>query len=235
MSRTYFEFKQFTIHHDLCAMKVGTDGVLLGAWADVEHAQTVLDIGTGSGLLAIMTAQRSKAYITGIDIDTDAIKQARKNGELSPWNDRLLFQEADILTYSPQTTYDVIICNPPFFQKSLTCPDNKRTKARHAASLPLAELAKSVNKLLKEDGHFFAILPTEVGEEFINFCWEHGLNLHRKCKVHTKANKPAKRVLLDFKKGRTSYPVDTYISLLSDDGLLSPTWASLSKDFYLDK
>lgn len=235
MSRTYFEFKQFTIHHDLCAMKVGTDGVLLGAWADVEHAQTVLDIGTGTGLLAIMTAQRSKAYITGIDIDADAIKQARKNGELSPWNDRLLFEEADVLTYTPQATYDVIICNPPFFQNSLTSPDNKRTKARHTASLPLPELAKSVNRLLKEEGHFFAILPTEVGEEFINFCWEHGLNLHQKCKVHTKASKPAKRVLLDFKKGRTSYPIDTYISLHSDDGLLSPTWASLSKDFYLDK
>lgn len=115
MPNPYFSFKQFTVYHDRCAMKVGTDGVLLGAWADVSGARDILDIGTGTGLIALMLAQRSEAHIMAVDIDEDAVKQAKENVEKSPWPGRIEVERHDICCFNSDIRYDVIVSNPPYF------------------------------------------------------------------------------------------------------------------------
>jgi len=136
MPNPWFQFKQFTVWHDKCAMKVGTDGVLLGAWADMEQARSILDVGTGSGLIALMAAQRNlTAAITAIDIDESAIIQARENFDRSPWVNRLTAEPISLEDFAGSTDamFDVIVSNPPYFHQSLHSPDKKRTLARHSA------------------------------------------------------------------------------------------------------
>ena len=139
-----FRFKQFGVRHEKSAMKVGTDGVLLGAWTNAENAKKVLDIGTGTGLIALMIAQRSKALITGIEIDEDAAEEAYENFVSSPWGDRLRVENSDFAVFSNicNEKYDVIVSNPPYFVDSLECPDEKRGKARHTSSLSFENLIK---------------------------------------------------------------------------------------------
>lgn len=143
MASPNFRFKLFTVWHDHCAMKVGTDGVLLGAWAQQKHARTILDIGTGSGLIALMLAQRfQEAEITGIDIDPSAAKQASDNFRLSPWSHRMHARCIDLHTFSLEDGhFDLIVSNPPYFSASLKNPNQQRATARHVAQLfqPSAE------------------------------------------------------------------------------------------------
>ena len=129
MPNDYFKFKQFTIHQDKCAMKVGTDGVLLGAWAECANAKGILDIGTGTGLIALMIAQRSNAKIDAVEIDETASKQAKENIKKSLWNDRIEILNISFQDFSKSTNekYDLIVSNPPYFQNSLYAPDEKRT------------------------------------------------------------------------------------------------------------
>ena len=134
MRNPFFRFKQFTVWHDRCAMKVGTDGVLLGAWVSLDQARNVLDIGTGSGLIALMIAQRCLAQITGIDIDADAIGQASENASASPWGNRIRFYQADANSFQ-NGVYDTIVSNPPYFRERVHCPDGQRNAARHTESL----------------------------------------------------------------------------------------------------
>lgn len=131
MPNPYFSFKQFTVYHDRCAMKVGTDGVLLGAWADVVSARNILDIGTGTGLISLMMAQRCNARIRAVDIDADAVEQARGNVAASPWQDRIEVELQDICHFTSETLFDVIVSNPPYFTDSLKCPGKQRNIARH--------------------------------------------------------------------------------------------------------
>ncbi len=233
MGRSYFEFKRFTVFHDRCAMKVGTDGVLLGAWSDLDKAGSVLDIGTGTGLLALMVAQRSQATVTGVDIDEEAIRQARENALRSCWANRLSFVHTDVLTYTPEVPFDTIVCNPPFFDRSLSSPDRKRTQARHTSALPLEKLAQTASRLLTEEGRMSVVLPVDVSEKFMFSCWEYGLQLYRKCTVSSKPGKAPKRVLLGFVKGHAPYPSETHLYLTDSDGRRSEEYASLTKDFYL--
>ena len=144
-----FTFKQFHIDHSRCAMKVGTDGTLLGAWVRLpDTTRSILDIGTGSGLIAIMTAQRSsEAHITAIDIDADCAAQARLNAEASPWSDRFSVLHTSLQDFTTKERFDVIVSNPPYFIDSLTSPDAGRTTARHTATLPFEELVSGVQPL----------------------------------------------------------------------------------------
>ena len=165
-----FTFKQFHIDHSRCAMKVGTDGTLLGAWVRLPATtRSILDVGTGSGLIAIMAAQRSaEAHITAIDIDADCVAQARLNAEASPWNSRISVQHTSLQEFATEERFDVIVSNPPYFIDSLTSPDAGRTTARHTATLPFEELVSGVKRLLAPDGHFSLILPTVEAERFIS-------------------------------------------------------------------
>ena len=138
MRNPFFSFKQFTVRHDRCAMKVGTDGVLLGAWADVRHSRSILDVGTGTGLIALMLAQRCpQAQIVGIDIDEAAVGQALENMSASPWAERLSAQCQDVRSLCQEGCYDTIVSNPPYFVDSLKCPDEQRTTARHTDTLDI--------------------------------------------------------------------------------------------------
>src|SRR6266850_1577807 len=145
-----FTFKQFIVHHDRCAMKVGTDAVLLGAWAGAAGAKTILDIGTGSGIIALMLAQRTPSYarIDAVEIEQSDFLQASENAQNSPWPEKIIVHHTSIQEYQTDSQYDLIICNPPYFINSLLPPSPFRKQARHAALLPNRDLLTAVKRLL---------------------------------------------------------------------------------------
>jgi tRNA1Val (adenine37-N6)-methyltransferase len=161
MANPWFHFKQFSIRQDRSAFKVGTDGVLLGAWTDVAGVETVLDVGTGTGLLALMLAQRSAARITAIEIDGPSSDQARENTAASPWHNRISIMNTSLQDFRPEGRFDLVISNPPFFQDSLRPPDNDRAISRHDALLTLKELATTVPRLM----HFRPLRRIQPGDE----------------------------------------------------------------------
>lgn len=232
MNGSSFQFKQFTIYQQQCAMKVGTDGTLLGAWAEIPSgvsAQTVLDIGTGTGLIALMIAQRyTLAEIIAIDIDADAVCQAKKNVRKSPFAKRISVTQCGLQDFDCEKRFDAIVCNPPFFVNSLTCHDNKRTLARHTDSLSYEDLMKGAFRLLQPHGKFSIIIPTEyvkIAEDEGLFA---GLMLERICWIRTKSNIPPKRALMAFSKMPLSHPtISTELTINSEE------YAKLTKDFYL--
>lgn len=235
MPKAYFDFKKFRIFHDKCAMKVGTDGVLLGAWscAGSEH-RVVLDVGTGSGLIAIMLAQKTQAVIWGVDIDENAVIQANENAAATEWSDRLHFLHSDISSFSPDFQFDLLVSNPPFFSRSLKCPDGVRSQARHTDSMSFGELIGSASRLLAENGRFEVVLPAERADEFVHESWINGLNLERKTLVYTKEGQTeAKRVLLGFLKGECSYPSSDKLYIRCADGEYTEEYKSMTADYYL--
>ena len=246
MPNDYFRFKQFSIHHDRCAMKVGTDGVLLGAWGCVE-GRRILDIGTGTGLIALMSAQRNPvAQVLGIDIDEQAISQARENIARSPFSNRVNCIGQDILTYQPETSFDAILCNPPFFTEDTLPDDTGRALARNSKSLPFSDLIRKASCLLADDGMFSVIIPYHSMTEFIVCCLSERLHLCRRCIVRTTARKPPRRVLLSFAKRFAITDAtckeevlclttcqEEAMCLTSDDGSRSNDYKELTKDFYL--
>lgn len=196
----YFEFKQFTVWQNHAAMRVGTDGVLLGAWANTYNAQNILDIGTGTGLIALMLAQRSNANIYAIDIDKSAIIDATYNFEQSAWANRLSVSLNSLNDFAQSTNqqYDVIVCNPPFFTESKKPDCKKRELARHNNSLSFEELAINAAKLLNPNGKFSVILPAESERTFKIAASEARLFASRICRVKPKPLKAPKRVLIEF-------------------------------------
>ena len=201
MPNHIFQFKQFTIDQSLCAMKVGTDGVTLGAVADVENSRRVLDIGCGTGLLCLMTAQRNQmAEIVGIDIDEDAVRGATQNCEASKWSRRITIVGKSLQEFlkTAPSTFDKIITNPPYFEDRLKAPKASRTLARHTDSLPFSELASSASTLLSEDGSLSIILPTDAHEKFEKIAEEYGLYLRKKTLVYPKPGAEVKRVVGEF-------------------------------------
>ena len=233
MPKPYFTFKQFTIYHDRCAMKVGTDGVLLGAWTNLENANRILDVGTGTGLIALMLAQRMKdATITAIDIDADAVSQAQENVSDSPWKDRVEVALQDICTYAPDGLFDIIVSNPPYFVNSLKCPDGQRTTARHTDSLDANRLIGKVTELLAPEGRFSLILPADQTDELLRIAEEKGLYPSRITRVITRPGLPPKRVLVEFRK-TTQICEETELVVELDRHVYSEDYIALTKDFYL--
>ena len=235
MSNTYFQFKQFCIHHDRCAMKVGTDGVLVGAWAPLEAPTRILDVGTGSGLIALMLAQRFRvAEVVGIDIDEAAILQARENAEASPFRERvhLIVSALQDVPFGV-ASFDSIVCNPPFFEEQLLPPDENRSHARHTTMLPFPTLVECTASLLRENGQFCVILPSNAFDSFRQLCFVNGLSLSHRCIVQTSFKRPVKRVLACFRKGEVR-DVDEQTLTLNEAGGRSRQYALLTADFYLD-
>ncbi|WP_285649709.1 tRNA1(Val) (adenine(37)-N6)-methyltransferase [Allomuricauda sp. NBRC 101325] len=204
---TPFKFKQFTIHQNQCAMKVGTDGVLLGAWASLDHQPySILDIGAGTGLIALQMAQRSHAeLIDAIELDDDAYEQCVANFEASPWGDRLFCYHAgfDEFVDEMDEEYDLIVSNPPFYAEEVGSGDEARDKARQNSSLPFEELVYGVSKLLSADGHFAVIIPHKEELDFMELCSNVGLYPNRITRVKGNPDADFKRSLLEFsrKKG----------------------------------
>lgn len=250
-----FRFKQFEIEQDRCAMKVGTDGVLLGAWA--QGGRRILDIGSGTGLISLMMAQRfPEAEIVGIDMDADACGQARENVMASPFRDRVeieccrlqdfgadgcALETAGLKAGALETAeglkaagvFDAIVSNPPFFVDSLKNPDSKRTMARHTDSLPFRDLFAGVKRLLSDDGVFSAIVPAEVVEQFVSESCMLGFYLIRKCGVKTVERKQPKRFMLSFAKHRISPYEERVETMMDSQGNRSEWYRKITEEFYL--
>ena len=219
-----FQFKQFTIEQEMCAMKVGTDGVLLGAWA--RGGQHVLDVGTGTGVIALMMAQRySKAHIVAIDIDERAVLQARLNVSQSPFSGRVdVVQQA---LQEHQGEYDAIVSNPPFFIDSLAAPDQQRNMARHTETLSYGELMQAAHRLLTDDGELSVVVPFDYRRRMEDEAVFVGFFPSRVCSVKTTERKPVRRYLLAFRK----HPCQCEEEMLTigDD-----RYQQLTQDFYLN-
>ena len=235
MSNPYFSFKQFTVYHHLCAMKVGIDGVLLGAWAAVEDANSILDIGTGSGLIALMLAQRSDAQIVAIDIDADAILQTYQNINDSPWHNRIQSKEISLQQFSNEVdkTFDLIVSNPPYFVNSTNTPTLSRTTARHTNSLSHEELISNAKLLLKPTGRICLILPVDEGLKCVDFALSIGLYCTRQVTVYPKPEAVAKRLLLEFSL-QSSPKIESELTIESNERhQYSAEFSELAKEFYL--
>jgi len=232
-----FRFKQFSVDDSNCPMKVGTDSVLLGTWAEVENCSKILDIGTGSGLLALMAAQRSAAEIIAIDIDADAINAAKSNFFSSPWNERLKALETGLQDYSihcPTAVFDHIITNPPFFINSLKAPKPERSNARHTDRLPFELLASASAKLLKPEGKLSMVLPVNESDIFTRIAEENGLFLLRKMMIIPKYGKKANRVLFESGFKINGVMVNTELTIRDQSGEYTIDYKALTKDFYLN-
>lgn len=238
-----FRFQQFTVWHDKCAMKVGTDGVLLGAWAPLPKHNNVraLDIGTGSGLIALMLAQRlaqaGKTFqVQGIDINYPAAQQAIQNFHLSPWSDHLTCTPCALQDFQAAMPYQLIVSNPPYFKASLKNPNQAKATARHTDSLSYEQLLHCATALLSDDGILSLILPAEAETEILNIAAWEGLLPTRITRVQPKPKKPAKRVMIAFQRTLVVGPVPPRTSTLNIESATSPRseeYARLTKDFYL--
>lgn len=200
-----FKFKKFIIHQDKTAMKVGTDAVLLGAWCSLKNnPDTILDVGSGTGILALMMAQRSNAItIDAVEIDESAYEQTVENFEQSDWADRLFCYNASFNNFveqiiEEQERYDFIISNPPFYSEDFKTDNQSRNKARFTLSLSFEDLLNGVSKMLSKNGVFSVIIPFKEQENFIQLAKKHKLFLNRICSVKGNLNSKAKRSLLEF-------------------------------------
>lgn len=216
-------------------MKVGTDGVLLGAWANCENIEQVLDIGTGTGLIALMIAQRSSSTIDAVEIDEVTCKQAIDNVKRSPWKDRINIMHQSFQNFSKTTkkSYDLIVSNPPYFQNSLFAQDHKRTDARHNSNLELEDIISASMKLLNDKGKLNLILPYLEGTMFIVKAAEYGLYCVRQTKVLPKPKTEPKRLLLEFMKTKKPLDEQEIIIELNKRHEYSEAYKNLTKDFYL--
>ena len=242
MASACFKFKQFTVWHDRCAMKVGTDGVLLGAWCPVDSLASsfkVLDVGTGSGLIALMLAQRIQgAQITAIDIDAGAVEQAQYNFSVSPWADRLNCQQISLQDLEGEGVYDLIVSNPPYFQDSLKNPDSQRAMARHTDTLSYEELLAHSARLLTKEGVLALVLPIEAEQQIITIAQAHKLYPTYITHVYPKPGKEAKRLLIALQAYLRPLPEGKgekrdELTLESETAPRSEAYKELTKEFYL--
>ena len=230
-----FRFKQFEIEDSLSAMKIGTDGVLLGAWADVAEARSILDVGTGTGLVAIMCAQRNAmAQVHGIDIVEDAVVEARDNMERTAWRERLSAEHADLRTYNPDMRYDHIVSNPPFFLTTLHSPDVVRAMARHADTLTYDDLIKAAEGLLNPGGRLSVVLPTDCAQQFRRVAFER-VWLTRVTDVVTREGEAPKRTLMEFRlSDKPLMPRAESLAIQAADGSYTEDYRRLTEQFYLN-
>lgn len=236
MSSSYFTFKQFSVSHSRCGMKIGTDGVLLGAWADVDNCQSVLDIGTGCGLIALMAAQRNPdATITAIDIDADAVEEARENVDNSIFQNRIEVINKSLQDFSEHCTqqFDAIITNPPFFADGLLSPDRARADARHAHSMPYEEIFKAAKWLLSENGKLSIIYPITQRDILEEEAMLNDLFVSRETVVLPTPTSLPKRVLLEFSRFQLSNIISDELVIEIERHKYSDDYKKLVSGFYL--
>lgn len=236
MSAAPFRFKQFDIHQDRCAMKVGTDGVLLGAWVSLEHRpHAILDIGAGTGLIALMLAQRSDAMlIDALEVDDDAFEQCVQNFEASHWNDRLFCYHAgwDEFVDEMDDTYDLIVSNPPFYTADYRAEADSRAMARSNFSLPFEELLAGVPKFLNPGGVFAMVAPYAEEDHVITLARQVGLFPKRLTRVKGHAEAPFKRTLFEFSLEEFE-PETGALVIEKERHVYTEDYIALTKDFYL--
>ncbi len=237
MSNTTFAFKQFVIQQDRCAMKVGTDAVLLGSWVNPQDSKRILDIGTGTGVITLMLAQKSSAKITAIDIDSLAIEQASINFKESKFAPQLTAVNISFQEFVKNETekFDLIVTNPPYFVDSLKSSDTTRSNARHADLLPYHEIIAGVKKIMAEKGKFCLILPKNEAVQFRELAEEKGFHLSKLLRVRTRMDKDTeKRHIMQFEFHPTEFSESTLV--IEKDSRMSYTdeYKNLTKDYYLN-
>jgi len=233
--RKPFRFKQFSIIDTNCAMKVSTDAVLLGAWTEIRNSEHILDVGTGSGIIALMLAQRSTAQVEAIDIHQPSCNDADLNFENCPWNERLHLYNLAFSDFIKEckTKYDLIVSNPPYHNRSLKSPSDKVNLSRHTISLSHEELLMGIKKILQPDGRFCIILPFSEFQNFKQQATFEGLYSLHECVVFPKTSKPANRMLLEFGLLRPLEIRRSEITIRNSVGDYNESYKELTKDFYL--
>lgn len=235
-----FQFKQFSVQQDRCAMKIGTDGVLLGAWCSIDaEPETILDVGTGTGVIAMQLAQRSMAeVIDAVEIDSNAYEQAVENFENSDWGDRLFCYHSSFVDLvselvEEEETYDLIVANPPFYTDDYETKDAIRNKARFTSSLSFDSLLSGVRAILSETGIFSVVIPCKEEEKFIQLASNLDLHLVRRCRVRGTSNTEFKRSLLEFSQQKNAVQEES-LTIEIDRHLYTEEYMNLVKDFYLN-
>ncbi|MCE9855244.1 tRNA(1)(Val) (adenine(37)-N(6))-methyltransferase TrmN [Raoultella planticola] len=236
LPRNGFTFKQFFVAHDRCAMKVGTDGILLGAWAPIAQVKHVLDIGSGSGLLALMLAQRTddRVMLDAVELDEEAAAQARENVVTSPWGARIQVHLGDIQRWQPAQTrrYELIVSNPPFFAEGVPCATSQREQARYTTTLDHVTLLTCAAELITEEGFFCVVLPVDIGNTFVQRAQTMGWHLRLRTDVAETEMRPPHRVLLAFSPTEGECFSDRLI-VRGPEQQYSEGFTALTQDFYL--
>ena len=238
MANDYFSFKQFTIHQDRCAMKVGTDGVLLGVLAPTIDSGRILDIGTGTGLVGIMLSQRCpQAMVTGVELDANAAKQAEENATSTGWKIKIINKSIQDFSSQCEEKFDLIVSNPPYFINSLKAPEKNRNTARHTDELSYEELIESAEKLLSEEGKFSVIIPYSEEENFIGIANKRNLIAESSVRIIPKVGKEPKRSVITFCKCKNKINCNINVTELviekEERHCYSDEFKKLTADFYL--
>lgn len=228
-----FQFQQFFVAHDRCAMKVNTDGILLGAIADVHQVRSILDLGIGSGLVSLMLAQRSTAdcRIIGVELDADAAMQARDNVRQSPWANRIEIVEQDVMQLTLEHSFDLIVSNPPYFPHSLASRSQQRDLARSAVNPHIKWLAVA-SSYLSPKGKITFILPTDIAETLLSQSHELRLYCTEIWQIHTKEGKAAKRTIVSFSPTPQPQQIKS-LTIYQANNRYSAEFSALTRDFYL--
>ncbi|MEL6923746.1 MAG: methyltransferase [Bacteroidota bacterium] len=232
-----FQFKQFAVEQDQCAMKVGTDGVLLGAWANAAGADRILDVGTGTGVIAIMMAQRNpEAMVHGVEIEAQACEQAAGNMQRSPFAERLEAIESSIQDYAKtcRVEYDLIVSNPPFFSGGTFSANQNRNDVRHTVKLPNGDLLQAARRLLSKDGKLAVILPYIEGLRFQELATRYHLYCTKMTEVLPTKSKPVERLLLQFEQEANTMKSDSLVIQAGGRNEFTEEYIALTKDFYLN-
>ncbi len=234
MPNPHFHFKQFTIRQDRSALKVGTDGVLLGAWTDYSGAKRILDIVTGTGLLALIAAQRNtQALIDAVEIDDASAEQAAENAAASPWADRIRVHRMDARRMKASDPYDLIICNPPFYPGEMASTDERVGVAKHSGGLAFHELIELVDRLLAPRGRLNVILPKNRVLDFNGDAERSDLSPSRQCNVRYLASRPPKRMLMELRRGEQATTTEEITVEESGPLDFSPAYRALLSDLML--
>ena len=231
-----FKFKQFAVNQDRCAMKIGTDAVLLGAWCPIDNnPKSILDVGAGTGILALILAQRTNAdQIDALEIDEEAYEQCVENFENSPWADKLFCYHAalDEFVDDPEDEYDLIISNPPFYSEDFKTTDEQRDLARFQDAMPFEDLIEAADLLLSENGTFAVVIPYKEEERFIDLCAEYELYAVKATRVKGSQKTPIVRSLLAFCRMEQTPLIDELVIEISRHNY-TPEYIELTKEFYL--
>ena len=229
-----FHFKHFSLYHHRSTMKVGTDAILLGRWTEVHPTDDVLDIGTGCGLLPLMLSQKGVAHVDAVDIDVASVEEATINFKASQWRDQLKAYCVDIVDFRSDKHYDLIISNPPFFNRFSKCDSERKSRARHNdAGLTYATICREAVRLMKPEGRLALVLPFDVSSDFLQTAERHGLFLHKRMTIIPIAGKEPNRVNLELGFGKCADIKEETFVIRGDDNRFTKEYGSFLKDFYL--
>lgn len=232
-----FHFKQFSINHHNSTMKVGTDAILLGVWSDVNNAEYILDVGTGSGVIALLMAARSKAMVDSVELDEQSVIEARDNFTKSPFADRLAIYREDFISFAKVTKqkYDIVITNPPFFSNALLPDNQSRKAARHINGLSNDKLCDGVSRLLSKNGVFCLVLPENQSYSFIKTAKEHNLYLYRQQLVYPVSNSKPNRINMELRHNKASKVITEEIFIRDENGNHTDQYKDFTKDYLVNK